>query len=66
MSQEYAASERVIPATPTTLIALLPVGCKRRAKNAQEVAELGKQLYQRVARLGESWGEVGSRLGQGR
>ena len=64
---EFGASERVIPATPTTLISLLKAvsyGWRQEvlAKNAQEVAELGRQLYERIAVLAGHWGDVGSRL----
>jgi len=66
---EYGVNEKVIPATPTTLIALLRAvsyGWRQEAlaQNAQQVAELGKQLYERIASLAEHWGNVGERLDQ--
>lgn len=62
-------NEKVISATPTTLIALLRAvayGWRQEAlaKNAQEVADLGKQLYERIATLAGHWTEVGNRLGK--
>jgi DNA recombination protein RmuC len=64
---EYGVNERVIPAAPTTLIALLRAvayGWRQEAlaANAQEVANLGKQLYERIATLVSHWGDVGARL----
>jgi DNA recombination protein RmuC len=66
---EFGVNEKVIPATPTTLIALLRAvayGWRQEAlaANAQEVAALGKQLYERVATLSEHWTDVGARLGK--
>lgn len=66
---EFGVNERVIPATPTTLIALLRAvayGWRQEAlaTNAQEVANLGRQLYERIAILSEHWNAVGDRLGK--
>jgi len=66
---EYGVNEKVIPATPTTLIALLRAvsyGWRQEAlaQNAQQVADLGKQLYERIASLADHWGAVGQRLDQ--
>ncbi len=66
---EYGAENQVIPASPTTLIALLKAvayGWRQEAiaRNATEIAGLGKALYERVAILADHWGKVGSRLNQ--
>lgn len=66
---EYASERKVILATPTTLLALLKAvyyGWRQEAlaDNARQVSELGAQLYERLAKLGEHWSGVGKNLSQ--
>ncbi len=66
---EYASERKVILATPTTLLALLKAvyyGWRQEAlaDNARQVSELGAQLYERLAKLGEHWTSVGKNLSQ--
>ena len=66
---EYASDRKVILATPTTLLALLKAvyyGWRQEAlaDNARQVSQLGVQLYERLAKLGEHWASVGKNLGQ--
>jgi DNA recombination protein RmuC len=66
---EQAASLRVIPATPMTLLALLRAvayGWKqdRLATNAEEVRLLGQELYERLATLVEHLEDVGRNIKQ--
>ncbi|HKY91473.1 MAG TPA: DNA recombination protein RmuC [Nevskiaceae bacterium] len=65
---ESGALNNVIPASPTTLIALLKAvayGWRQEAiaRNAQDVAELGKELYTRLTTMGKHWAKVGRDLG---
>jgi DNA recombination protein RmuC len=64
---ESVTNERVVLATPGSLIALLrtiALGWREQALalNAQEVAELGRQLYERVGSLAAHWSDVGDKL----
>jgi DNA recombination protein RmuC len=66
---ERGAEQRVIPASPTTLIALLKAvayGWRQEsmAQNAAEVAALGSDLYDRIQSLAGHWQDVGKRLDQ--
>jgi DNA recombination protein RmuC len=64
---EYAASRRVVLATPTTLIALLRTVAyawsqAALADNAREVFELGRELYERLGGLGGHVDQLGRAL----
>jgi DNA recombination protein RmuC len=66
---EFGAGQKVLLAGPTMLIGLLraiALGWREEALalNAQEVAELGKQLYERVGTLAGHWTDVGAKLGK--
>jgi DNA recombination protein RmuC len=66
---EYGLGRRVIPATPLTLIALLRAvafGWQQQeiARNAQDISDLGRQLYDRLRILGEHFESVGDSLGR--
>ena len=64
---EAAANQRVVIATPSSLIALLrtiALGWRQEklARNAEQISSLGKELYERLATLGIHFGKLGDRL----
>jgi DNA recombination protein RmuC len=64
---EFGVERRVIPASPTTLIALLRAvayGWQQEAvaRDAQQIADVGRKLYESVGKLAEHFDKLGSRL----
>ena len=64
---EFAVDQRVIPASPLTLVALLRTVAtawqqQRLAENAEEIQAMGKELYERLTTMADYVAQVGNAL----
>ncbi len=65
---EYGVSQKVIVASPTTLIALLKAVAygwnqKNLAESARQISDAGKTLYERLCKMTEHFEALGRKLG---
>ncbi len=66
---EFGVDQKVILATPTTLIALLKSVAygwqqKTLAESAEAISRLGKELFERLCKFGDHFSKVGENLGR--
>lgn len=64
---EAGVDQKVIPASPTTLISLLKAVAygwrqEKLAQNAQEISDLGRELYKRLGTFGSHMQKIGKGL----
>lgn len=64
---DYAVKNRVMPASPTTLISLLKAVSfgwrqEKLTQNAEEIRKLGREFYDRMTTFLDHFGDVGSSL----
>ncbi|MCX6551738.1 MAG: DNA recombination protein RmuC, partial [Acidobacteria bacterium] len=64
---EYGAANRVIPASPLTLLALLRTVAlgwqqEKLARHAESIRDLGKELYERLCTMGDHVSGLGRKL----
>jgi DNA recombination protein RmuC len=64
---EFAVDQRVIPASPLTLVALLRTVAtawqqQRLTENAEEIQALGRELYERLTTMADHVSQVGAAL----